>query len=109
MLIPIWPEIQSIPPEIKRHIEIEQTYFSYLKRQRLDIDTFKKDESIKIPSGLEYSMVKSLSNEVREKLSKNRPLTLGAARRIPGVTPAAITALLVYLRQKKKSKPPKAA
>lgn len=104
MLAAIWPEVLDIPAPIRRQIEIDQMYSAYLDRQRLDIDMFKRDEAIRIPADMNYHDIKALSNEVREKLKFVQPATVGAASRIPGVTPAAITALLVHLRKLKKSK-----
>lgn len=94
----IWPEIASIPADIREQIEIEAQYFSYLERQNNDIASFKNDEHIAIPTTIDYDVIKSFTVEVREKLKKGRPATLGAASRISGVTPAAVTALLVHIR-----------
>lgn len=102
MLSHIWPEITEISPAIRKQIEIDQMYAAYLERQRQDIDMFKRDEMVTIPEDFNYHDVKALSNEVREKLKLVQPATLGAASRIPGVTPAAVTALMVHLRKMKK-------
>lgn len=102
-LVSIWPEIASIPAAIREQIEIEALYSSYLERQTSDIASFKKDEHIVIPATIDYDAIKSLSTEVREKLKKNCPATLGAASRIAGVTPAAVTALLVHIRNLEKN------
>ncbi|MDB2414422.1 tRNA uridine-5-carboxymethylaminomethyl(34) synthesis enzyme MnmG [Rickettsiales bacterium] len=100
----IWPDINSIDKEVSQQIEINQLYKSFLEKQKTEIDSFKKDESIKIPSDIDYnSTAISLSNEVRAKLSQARPVTLGAAGRIPGITPAAIAAILVYIRKSESS------
>ncbi|MEE8370963.1 MAG: tRNA uridine-5-carboxymethylaminomethyl(34) synthesis enzyme MnmG, partial [Sphingomonadales bacterium] len=69
-------------------------------RQRGDIAAFRKDEALAIPAGLDFAMVPGLSTEVREKLELARPATLGAAGRIPGVTPAALTALLGWVKRR---------
>ena len=100
----IWPEIKKINREAKEQIEIESLYSGYLKRQREDILDFKKDEELKIPVSINYTKVGSLSNEIVEKLSKTKPRTIGAASRISGVTPAAIIAILRFVKKKKNKK-----
>jgi tRNA uridine 5-carboxymethylaminomethyl modification enzyme len=77
-------------------------YKGYIDRALNDIEKFKELENIKIPNRLDYGQVHSLSNEIREKLTKQRPTNLGQAQRIPGMTPSAIFALMVYLRRGKK-------
>jgi len=83
------------------NIEIEVKYKGYIERALNDIEKFKELENIKIPERLNFRNVAGLSNEIKEKLSKQRPANLGQAQRIPGVTPAAIFALMVFLRGKK--------
>ena len=100
----IWPELKSIKPEIKEQIEIESVYSNYLERQRVDIDDFKKEEGLTIPKITNFKDVGSLSNEVVEKLTKIKPPTLGAASRVSGVTPAAIIAIMRYLKKQKNNK-----
>ena len=100
----IWPELKFLEPNVKEQIEIESIYSSYLLRQRADIDDFKKEEGLIIPKSINFKKVGSLSNEVVEKLTKTRPQTLGAASRISGVTPAAIIAIMRYLKKQKNRK-----
>jgi tRNA uridine 5-carboxymethylaminomethyl modification enzyme len=100
----IWPETMSIAKDVIEQIEIESQYSGYLDRQRDDISDFKKEEMLLLPKNLNYNSVGSLSNEIVEKLSAIRPPTLGAASRISGVTPAAIIALLRFVKKQKKSK-----
>ncbi len=71
----------------------------YLDRQAADIRAFRRDESLQLPAGLDYAAIGSLSNEIRDKLTAVRPLTLGQAARIEGVTPGALTALLAHARR----------
>jgi len=97
----VWPEIQNISAATKEQIEIDALYAGYMERQEADIEAFRKDEALKLPANLDYKQIGSLSNEVRQKLETARPETLGAAARIPGVTPAAVVALLRYVKQKK--------
>ncbi len=90
----VWPELSAIPPAIREQVEIDALYSGYMARHEADIAAFRKDEALKLPADLDYKAIGSLSNEVRQKLEQARPATLGAAARIPGVTPAAVVALL---------------
>ena len=100
-IVKIWPEMGLIDNESREQIVIESQYAGYLKRQRDDIDDFKKDEELMLPNNLDYKYVGSLSNEIVEKLSLIKPPTLGAASRISGMTPAAIISLLRHVKRKK--------
>ena len=104
MLENIWPELKKIDLDVKEQIEIESVYSSYLKRQREDIEDFKKEEGLVLPKGINFRDVGSLSNEIVEKLSTINPPTLGAASRISGVTPAAIIAIMRFLKKQKNNK-----
>jgi tRNA uridine 5-carboxymethylaminomethyl modification enzyme len=99
-LTAIWPELAAISPEIAEQLEIEARYAGYLQRQEADIRGFRKDEALELPSDLDYGAVGSLSAEIRSKLQEAKPATLGAAARISGVTPAALVALLKYVRRR---------
>ena len=94
-----WPQLNGIRPDIIEQLEIEATYSSYLERQDADIKALRRDENLRLPADLEYNGIPSLSNEVCDKLSRVRPETIGQAARISGVTPAAITALLAYVKR----------
>jgi tRNA uridine 5-carboxymethylaminomethyl modification enzyme len=98
-LAEIWPELATLPGPVAEQLEIEGQYAGYLHRQEADIAAFRRDEALALPADLDYDTVGSLSNEVRLKLKHIRPATLGAAARIPGVTPAAVTALLAHVRR----------
>jgi tRNA uridine 5-carboxymethylaminomethyl modification enzyme len=100
----IWPETSKVEKDVVEQIEIESQYSGYLDRQREDIKDFKKEEGLLLPKNLDYKTVNSLSNEIVEKLSAAQPPTLGAASRISGVTPAAIIALLRFVKKLKKHK-----
>ena len=100
----ILPELKNFEHDVIEQIEIEAKYAGYLDRQRMDIKDFEKEENLLIPGSTNYKLVGSLSNEIVEKLSKIKPPTLGAASRISGVTPAAIIALLRYIKKNKKKK-----
>jgi tRNA uridine 5-carboxymethylaminomethyl modification enzyme len=89
---------RETPPAIREQVEIQIKYKGYIDRQLEQVEQSKKLESTTIPVQLDYAEVKSLTTEVREKLSKYRPDTLGQASRIPGVTPAAISILSIALK-----------
>lgn len=84
---------------IAEQIEIQAKYQGYVDRQRLEIQRQARYENITLPLHFDYHAVKGLSNEVREKLIQHKPLNLGQASRIPGITPAAISLLLVYMKK----------
>ena len=94
----IWPDLSDIAPNIAEQLAIDAMYAGYLSRQDADIEAFRRDENLTLPTSLDYTKIGSLSSEVRQKLAKARPQTLGAASRIPGVTPAATVALLRHVR-----------
>jgi tRNA uridine 5-carboxymethylaminomethyl modification enzyme len=96
----LWPEIGSLAPEIAEQLAIDARYEGYLARQRQDIAAYRRDEALELPGDLDYAAVGSLSNEIRQKLAAHRPATLGQAARISGVTPAALLALLRYVRRR---------
>ncbi|MDO8295223.1 MAG: tRNA uridine-5-carboxymethylaminomethyl(34) synthesis enzyme MnmG [Caulobacter sp.] len=95
----IWPELAAWAPEVREQIEIDAAYAGYLDRQQADVDAFRRDEALRLPGDLDYGAVGGLSNEIRDKLTAVRPLTLGQAARIEGVTPGALTALLAHVRR----------
>ncbi len=86
-------------PIAAEQVEIQTKYAGYIKRQLEEIEKYKRYENKVIPNDFDYSQMNSLSSEVREKLQKNKPETVGRAGRIPGVTPAAISLLLVFLKK----------
>ncbi|WP_407186443.1 tRNA uridine-5-carboxymethylaminomethyl(34) synthesis enzyme MnmG [Bradyrhizobium centrosematis] len=94
----IWPELAEIDPVIATHLEIDAKYDVYLERQSADVEAFRRDEGM-VLSEVDYSLVPGLSNEVRAKLEKARPFTVGQAGRIDGMTPAALGILAAYLRR----------
>jgi tRNA uridine 5-carboxymethylaminomethyl modification enzyme len=89
----------EIPDFALPQVEIEVKYSGFIQRQLKNVERFKNLEKIKLPEGLDYSGIPSLSREIREKLNRFKPLNLGQASRISGVTPAAISLLMVYLRK----------
>ena len=89
-----WPTLGEIRPDVAEQIEFDADYAGYLERQEADILAFRRDEGLHLDPEIDFAAIAGLSNEARERLSAARPATLGAAGRIPGVTPAALTALL---------------
>jgi len=86
-------------PKVAEQVEIQAKYAGYLERQREEIERAARYESVAVPEDLDYDQVPGLSSEVREKFKKQRPATLGLASRIPGVTPAAVSLLLIHLKK----------
>jgi tRNA uridine 5-carboxymethylaminomethyl modification enzyme len=99
-LAKLWPQIEAWSPAVREQIEIDAGYAGYLDRQAADAASFRKDEDLRLPADLDYGAIGGLSNEVRGKLIAVRPLTLGQAGRIEGVTPGALTALLAHVRRR---------
>src|SRR6201996_1241253 len=97
----IWPELGALEMEIVEQLEIDAQYAGYLDRQDADIIAFRRDEGRALPADLDYGAVIGLSNEVRQKLERIRPATLGQAARIEGVTAAAITMILAHVKASK--------
>jgi tRNA uridine 5-carboxymethylaminomethyl modification enzyme len=95
-----------LPPEVAEQVEVSIKYEGYIDRQNEAIDRAAHYESLALPPDLDYAAIKALSFEVRQKLSQHRPETLGQASRVQGVTPAAVSLLLIHL--KKGGKLPKA-
>ena len=98
-LLNVWPVLKSIPNFAWEYLETEALYSGYIERQAKDIAAFRRDEGLRIPEGFNYKTIGGLSNEVISKLEKVRPLTLGQASRIEGVTPGSLTAVLAHVRK----------
>lgn len=96
----IFPELRGFDRETQEHIEIAAVYHGYIDRQKQEIEAYSKDENLKIPLWLNYSEIGGLSSEVKEKLNRVKPQTIGQAGRIEGVTPGALTAILATLKRK---------
>lgn len=93
------PELENEDPLVIEQVEIQGKYAGYLDRQEVDINKTRTQQDILLPDSLDYSQVSGLSNEVRQKFTEYRPGTIGQASRISGVTPAAISLLLVHLKK----------
>jgi tRNA uridine 5-carboxymethylaminomethyl modification enzyme len=98
-LAAIWPELAQAPGQVREQLEIDALYSGYLERQALDVEAFKRDEDLRLDPHLDYAGVGGLSTEVRTKLGAARPVTLGQASRIEGVTAGALTALLAHVKR----------
>ena len=95
----VWPQIAAWPAAAREQIEIDAAYAGYLDRQTAEAESFRRDEALMLDQELDYAAVPGLSNEAREKLAAVRPMTLGQASRIEGITPGALTALLAHVRR----------
>jgi tRNA uridine 5-carboxymethylaminomethyl modification enzyme len=99
-LYQIWPELRHIRSDVMEQLQIDAAYAGYLDRQEADIVAFRRDEGLVLPQDLDYRAVFGLSTEAMQKLETIRPMTLGQAARIDGVTPAAITLVLAHIRHR---------
>jgi tRNA uridine 5-carboxymethylaminomethyl modification enzyme len=93
-------ELPLVGEPVKKQIEIGARYEEYIRRQNEAVGKFREMERKKIPSGIDYFEIPSLSNELKCKLDAIRPASFGQAQRIPGMTQAALAAILVYLKKK---------
>ena len=98
-LTSVWPQLNELNRDQVEYIETEAVYAGYIERQARDIAAFRRDEGLRLPKDFDYRAVGGISNEVKEKLIKARPDTLGQAARIEGVTPGALTSLLAYVKK----------
>jgi tRNA uridine 5-carboxymethylaminomethyl modification enzyme len=98
-LVKIWPDLADIPPAIARRLEADAKYSVYLDRQNQDAARFRVGEAIDLPVDLDYDDISGLSNELREKFRKVRPVSVGQASRIEGMTPAALALVAVHARR----------
>jgi tRNA uridine 5-carboxymethylaminomethyl modification enzyme len=99
----IWPALAEFAASVREQLEIEGKYAGYLDRQEPDIRSYRNDESLKLSVDLDYDAIGGLSTEIKTKLAAAQPATLGAAARISGVTPAALTALLGHVKRSNKA------
>lgn len=95
----IWPEFGALEPAIGAQLEIDAKYAVYLDRQAADIATLRRDEDLVLPDELAYDGLPGLSNELKAKLTRVRPRTIGQAGRMEGMTPAALALLVTYARR----------
>ena len=95
---------QPLPADVAEQVEIETKYAGYLDRQREEIERQQRQETTAIAQDFDYAQVRGLSAELRQKLEQVRPQTIGQAQRIPGMTPAAISLLLVHLERARRGR-----
>ncbi len=98
-LAAIWPDMAGWDDDIRFQIETDARYAGYLDRQRADIEAFRRDEALALPVDMDYLALEGMATEVRQKLAAARPVTLGQAARLDGMTPAALTLLLHHARK----------
>ncbi len=94
------PFDDRVPPQVRVQVEARAKYAGYIERQREEIDRQRRNEETRLPDDIDYAQVAGLSHEVRSRLAEYRPATVGQAGRVPGVTPAAVTLLLVHLKKR---------
>ena len=98
-LMPLWPELAAIDPALHSQLETDCRYQSYVQRQQTDIDALRRDEAMSIPVDLDYRGIGGLSAESIDILERHQPETIGQANRLPGLTPAAVVAVIRHLRR----------
>jgi tRNA uridine 5-carboxymethylaminomethyl modification enzyme len=98
-ILPLWPELAAIPAHLHAQLAADCRYAGYVGRQQADIDTLRRDEAATIPPHTDFSAVGGLSAESRDILRKYQPETIGQANRLPGVTPAAVVAVLRHVKR----------
>lgn len=99
MIAPFDGKLKNFPQQVIDQVEYEIKYEGFIERQQKSVERFRHIENIKIPKDFDYTIISGLSKEIQQKLARFSPLTLGQANRISGVTPAAITILMIYLRK----------
>ena len=99
-LAPFDPDRPELPRSVTEEAEIQIKYAGYLERQKKQVEEFKREESRLLPPDIDYEAIVGLRLEARQKLSEIRPMSIGQAGRISGVSPADIAVLLIYLEQK---------
>ncbi len=89
-----------LPEQVAAQVEVRAKYAGYIERQRQEIDRQRRSEALRLPADLDYAAVAGLSNEARQRLAEARPATLGQASRLPGMTPAAVSILLIHVKKR---------
>ena len=103
ILARVWPQLGHIPAHLVRRLEADAKYSVYLNRQAEDVARYRRDDSAALPADLDYARLSGLSNEIKQKFIAVRPLSLGQARRIEGVTPAALALIAAHARKAERS------
>jgi tRNA uridine 5-carboxymethylaminomethyl modification enzyme len=94
-----WLADERLAAQVPLQVDVQAKYTGYIERQAEEIERQRRNEETRLPEGLDYAQVRGLSHEVRQRLGEHRPATIGIASRIPGVTPAAISLLLIHLKR----------
>jgi tRNA uridine 5-carboxymethylaminomethyl modification enzyme len=94
----VWPRIRQVDRRSLEAVKTDSLYSGYVSRQDADVRSYRRDEALRLPDGLDYEKIGGLSTEVKETLSGSRPDTLGQASRLPGITPAAVLAVMRYVK-----------
>lgn len=102
-LLPLFPNFKDLDPNTRAKLEADAVYAGFLDRQNAEIEAFKREEDLMIPADFDYAVLGSLSNELLERLSAVRPESLGQASRIEGMTPAALSLILVHLKKSRRA------
>ncbi|MBL6595833.1 MAG: tRNA uridine-5-carboxymethylaminomethyl(34) synthesis enzyme MnmG [Candidatus Puniceispirillum sp.] len=98
-LLPVWPDLLAISPSLHSQLEADYRYAGYVGRQQADIDALRRDEAVSIPAQIDFAAVGGLSAESKDILRRFQPETIGHANRLPGLTPAAVVALLRHIKR----------
>jgi tRNA uridine 5-carboxymethylaminomethyl modification enzyme len=98
-----WRDDERLLAQVKLQVDVQAKYSGYLKRQTDEIERQQRNEDLRLPEDIDYGAVRGLSNEVCQRLREVRPQTLGQAARIPGLTPAAVSLLLVHLKKRNRA------
>jgi tRNA uridine 5-carboxymethylaminomethyl modification enzyme len=96
----LWPELAALKPDVVEALEAEALYAGYVERQSVEIAALRREEKLRLPVGLDYQAMPGLSSELRQKLIKVQPATLGQASRIDGMTPAALAIVLSHVKRR---------
>ncbi len=91
---------ERLPGQVRAQVEVRAKYAGYIERQEDEIERHRRNEETRLPEDLDYAQVAGLSHEARQKLSESRPATIGIASRLPGITPAAVSILIVHLKKR---------
>jgi tRNA uridine 5-carboxymethylaminomethyl modification enzyme len=100
-LVRIWPDLNTVAPDIAAQVETDAKYAVYLDRQADDVAAYRRDESLALPAEIDYAQIPGLSAELQQKLDSIRPRTIGQAGRVDGMTPVALTLLAARIRPRR--------
>ncbi len=100
-----WRDDERLASQVALQVDVQAKYTGYIDRQQDEIERQRRNEDTLLPADLDYAAVRGLSNEVRQRLVEHRPATLGQAARIPGITPAAVSLLLIHLKRRELATP----